>query len=182
MNKRKDCLSEQGLSLLDEWRKFVCDFKRYSSNTVRSYSRDIRFFLVFVEFHLGNKISLQSLKNLKPIDFRSWLADERKFGTSPESLARYVSSVREFYNWLNDKKSLANFSVFSIQLPRKKKKLPRPISEVNVMKLLSLTSENRSMHVSEVIDRLCNVINGQDIDYQTLKKAKKPSQISKTII
>ena len=145
MNKRKDCLSEQGLSLLDEWSRFACDFKRYSLNTVRSYSRDIRFFLVFVEFHLGNKISLQSLKNLKPIDFRSWLADERKFGTSPESLARYVSSVREFYNWLNEKKSLANFSVFSIQLPRKKKKLPRPISEVNVMKLLSLTSKNRSI-------------------------------------
>ena len=145
MNKRKDCLSEQGLSLLDEWRGFACDFKRYSLNTVRSYSRDIRFFLVFVEFHLGNKISLQSLKNLKPIDFRSWLADERKFGTSPESLARYVSSVREFYNWLNEKKSLANFSVFSIQLPRKKKKLPRPISEVNIMKLLSLTSENISI-------------------------------------
>ncbi len=140
MNKRSDYLSNSGLSLLNEWQKFACDYKGYSSNTVNSYLKDIKFFLMFVESYLGDQISLQSLKNLKPTDFRSWLADERKFGTSTVSLIRYLSSIREFYNWLNEKKSLSNFSIFNIQIPRREKKLPRPISSVNAIKMLSLAS------------------------------------------
>ena len=97
---------------------------------------------MFVEYHLDEKLSLNLLDALKPSDFRSWLADERKLGTSTESLARYLSSVREFYIWLNDKRNLSNHSVFSIQIPRKEKKLPRPISEANAIKLISLASEN----------------------------------------
>ena len=142
MNKRNQYLSEPGLSLLKEWRNFAFEFKRYSLNTVESYSRDVKIFLMFVESHLGDKISLHSLKNLTPLDFRSWLADERKFGTSTGSITRYISSVREFYNWLNEKKGLENFSVFNIQSPRKEKKLPRPISKVDAIKMLSLASAN----------------------------------------
>ena len=42
----------------------------------------------------------------------------------------------------NDKKNLSNHSIFSIQIPRKEKKLPRPISEGNATKLITLASEN----------------------------------------
>ena len=144
MNKRKHDLSEKSLSLLTEWVEFACTFKRYSSNTIKSYSRDMKFFLMFVEIHFGEEISLKSLDSLKAIDFRAWLANERKCGASPGSLMRYIASVREFYNWLNEKKNLSNFSVFAIQLPRKEKKLPRPISELNAIKILTLASKNTS--------------------------------------
>ena len=144
MNKRKSYISQTSLSLLSEWRDFAYKSNNYSVNTVTSYSRDMKFFLMFVEKHIGEKISLKALGNLKPMDFRAWLADERKFGTSSESLMRYISSVRVFYNWLNEQKNLSNNSFYSIQIPRKEKKLPRPISEVNAFKMLSLTSKNNT--------------------------------------
>ncbi len=142
MNNRNRYLSPKAFNLIDEWCVFAHSFKRYSSSTINSYRSDIKFFLMFVEYHLDEKLSNNLLDTLKPSDFRSWLADERKLGTSTESLARYLSSVREFYIWLNDKKNLSNHSVFSIQIPRKEKKLPRPISEGNATKLITLASEN----------------------------------------
>ncbi len=143
MNKRQNRLSKSGLNLLGEWNRFASNMKRHSTNTIEAYSRDIQFFLNFFEIHQGEIISLKLLADLTPSDFRSWLADERKCGASSASLSRYVSSVREFYNWLNEKKGLSNFSVFSIQLSRKEKKLPRPISEVNAIKMLSLSTKNK---------------------------------------
>ena len=142
MSNRNRYLSPKAYKLIDDWCVFAHDFKKYSSRTINSYHSDIKFFLMFVEYHLDEKLSLNLLDALKPSDFRSWLADERKLGTSTESLARYLSSVREFYIWLNDKRNLSNHSVFSIQIPRKEKKLPRPISEANAIKLISLASEN----------------------------------------
>jgi integrase/recombinase XerC len=142
MNNRNRYLSPNAYNLIDDWCVFAHNFRRYSSNTINSYLSDIKFFLMFVEYHLDEKLSLNLLDTLKPSDFRSWIADERKLGTSTESLARYLSSVREFYIWLNDKKNLSNHSIFSIQIPRKEKKLPRPISATNATKLISLASAN----------------------------------------
>ncbi|MFL2790920.1 MAG: tyrosine recombinase XerC [Paracoccaceae bacterium] len=142
MNKKKRYLSSKAHKLIEEWSEFAFDFKRYSSNTVKAYIRDIKFFLMFVEYHFNEELSLNLLEKLNPTDFRSWLANERKIGTSTTSLARYLSSIREFYFWLNERKKLSNHSVFSIQIPRKEKKLPRPISEANVIKIISLASEN----------------------------------------
>ena len=81
MNKKKRYLSSKAHKLIEEWGEFAFDFKRYSSNTIKAYIRDIKFFLMFVEYHFNEELTLDLLEKLNPTDFRSWLANERKIGT-----------------------------------------------------------------------------------------------------
>ena len=72
---------------------------------------------------------------------RAWLSHEIKLGTSSTTLRRYLSSVKDFYNWLNEKKILNNKSIFNVKIPKKDNKLPRPIEENYILDILSLIAK-----------------------------------------
>ena len=135
-------ISEAGHTLLKDWEKNAKNFRKLSDSSIFSYSRDIKFFISFLENYEDSKISIVMLENVKTRDLRSWLSHEIKLGTSSTTLRRYLSSVKDFYNWLNEKKNLNNKSVFNIQIPKKDKKLPRPIEENYILDILSLIAKN----------------------------------------
>ena len=142
MSNKYNIISEAGHTLIEDWRKNAKNFTKLSSSSICSYSRDIRFFLSFLENYENCKISINILENIKTRDLRAWLAHEIKLGTSSTTLRRYLSSVKDFYNWLNEKKFINNKSIFNVQIPKKDKKLPRPIEENYILDILSLIEKN----------------------------------------
>ena len=99
-------ISEAGHRLIKDWKKNAQNFRKLSDSSICSYSRDIKFFLSFIENYENSKISIIILENIKTRDLRAWLSHEIKLGTSSTTLRRYLSSVKDFYNWLNEKKFL----------------------------------------------------------------------------
>ncbi len=141
INKYKS-ISEVGHSLIEDWKRNAKNFRKLSHSSICSYSRDIKFFLSFLENYENCEISIIILGNIETRDFRAWLAHEIKLGTSYTTLRRYLSSVKDFYNWLNEKKAINNKSIFNVQMPRREKKLPRPVEENYIIDILYLIAKN----------------------------------------
>ena len=115
--------------LIEGWENYLISEKRVSKHTHDAYLRDLKKFLKFLNLHLGKSITKQDLENLKPADFRSYLAARRKEGLSTASMARAFSTVRAFYKYLRLAEILRNDAVEAISSPKLPRRLPRPISE-----------------------------------------------------
>ena len=121
MKEKHKIISETGYIFIEDWKKYAQNFRKLSNSTILSYSRDLFFFLAFIENYKNSKISIRRLEKITVRDFRSWLTHEIKLGTSTTTLRRYLSSVKEFYNWLNEKKGVNNKSISNVQMPKKER-------------------------------------------------------------
>lgn len=79
---------------LSEFQDYLLNVRRYSSNTVSSYSFDICDFTKFIR-GLG-----KIFKDIKVDDVKSWILDltERQIGK--RSIKRKMSSLKSFYAWM----------------------------------------------------------------------------------
>lgn len=115
--------------LIKQWYDHLISEKRVSKHTFDAYSRDVTTFLAFLSNYLGKAPTKDALENLKPADFRSYLAARRRDGLTPASTARSFSAVRAFYKFLRRSGTLKNDAIDAVSSPKLKRRLPRPISE-----------------------------------------------------
>ncbi len=127
--KLDDTLYPALLPVIKRWQDHLIAEKRVSKHTHDAYLRDVRFFLTFLRGHLGLSPTKKALEQLKPADFRSYLASRRQDGLTPASMARSFSSVRAFFKYLRRTGDVKNDAIDAISSPKQKKRLPRPISE-----------------------------------------------------
>lgn len=111
------------------WLSMVRDEKRYSEKTVEAYGRDVGQFFGFLNTHLGEEISLSSLVQLAPSDFRAWLAKRRTGAYAKASTARAVSSVKGFFRYLERQGKGANPAALNLRAPRQDQAVPKALSE-----------------------------------------------------
>ena len=57
-------ISETGQKLIKDWKKNAQNFRKLSDSSIYSYSRDIKFFLSFIENYKNSKISIIILETL----------------------------------------------------------------------------------------------------------------------
>jgi len=124
---------------LKDWLDYLAGEKRYSPKTVESYGRDVSAFLNFQTAHSGTRLTLDALVDLKATDFRAWLADRRRDGVSARSLARFLSSARSFYRYLEQRRGLACAAIGLVETPRIPRSLPKPVSVDAAQKMISET-------------------------------------------
>ncbi len=108
-----------------------------SAHTISAYSRDIARFLAFLAQHHGGTFGIAGLGATGPSDMRSWMAHERARGLSARSLARALSAVKSFVNWLADRDEVEPVAALSTRGPKYRRKLPRPLSEDAARAVLS---------------------------------------------
>ncbi|MBO9402731.1 tyrosine recombinase XerC [Shimia sp. R9_3] len=100
-----------------------------SNNTIAAYERDLIEFMSFLTLHKGEPQGLAPLMQVSVQDMRSWMANARKTGIAPRSLARKLSAVKSFFRWLAEREGCDPTAVLATRAPKFNAKLPRPLSE-----------------------------------------------------
>lgn len=121
-------ISDGARDALAQWVDHLRALKGASDNTLKAYVTDLTGFLGFLGQHLGGPQGRGALAAVGLRDMRAWMAHERGTGTSARSLARKLSSVKNFYRWLSDRDDFDATAVLSMRAPRFTNKLPRPLS------------------------------------------------------
>ena len=100
---------------LGEWTGWLADERRVSPHTLDAYQLDIKGFLVFLIEHIGRLPGLADLEAMRPADFRSYLARRASLGNERSSIARALSTLRNFYCWLERRDLVGNRAIGSVR-------------------------------------------------------------------
>ena len=114
---------------LQHWLEGLSALGGASDNTITAYRADVSGFLAFMSTHHGAPQGLGALARISTADMRAWMASERNAGTGARSLARKLSSVKNFYRWLAAREGFEPTAVLAARAPKFQKKLPRPLAE-----------------------------------------------------
>lgn len=116
---------------LSEFQDYLLNVRRYSSNTVSSYSFDICDFTKFIR-SLG-----KVFKDIKVDDVKSWILDltERQIGK--RSIKRKMSSLKSFYAWMYLQKKVDSDPFEYVHSPKATHALPDFFSEKEIDSLLT---------------------------------------------
>ncbi|MGB8293636.1 MAG: site-specific integrase, partial [Rhizobium ruizarguesonis] len=76
------------------WLENLAGERRLSEHTLDAYERDTRQFLTFLTGHLAGPATLRDIRELRPADFRAFLAARRKQGSGARSLGRNLAGLR----------------------------------------------------------------------------------------
>ena len=110
------------------WLGNLKEVRNLSDNTLISYKHDVKSFIEFISTHTGSEVSIKYLNDMKISDFRSFLSYLRNRDISSTSIARIISSLKSFFNYLLITNLIESTVVQSLRTPKQKKSLPRPIS------------------------------------------------------
>ena len=113
--------------LLDDYIFHIEKVINYSSNTVSSYSRDLKSFITFCEKTKISKIS--SVDNKVVRDFISYLY---RNGIGAKSIKRSLSSLRGFLNFLLKKKIIKKNFADGVRSPKVDKNLPEVLQHSDI--------------------------------------------------
>ena len=112
-----------------DWLTWLHKERRAADLTVDAYLRDVTMFLDFVSGHVGEEVSLKILSDLKPFDFRAWLARRKNEGLGNASLGRALSSVKSLFRFLErTRDSFHNPAVNSVRTPKRQPPIPKPLT------------------------------------------------------
>ncbi len=139
----EDVAGEEVVRLYLKWREYLASEKRFSDHTVQSYGHDVQTFLAFAAEHEGALPSRRTLETFSLAAFRSYLTKLRLDGLSAKSLARALSSVRNFFRYLAKREGLKNLSILEIRTPKTPKSVPRPLSAEGADQVLDNISADK---------------------------------------
>ena len=128
-------------SLIKEWASYNKNLRNLSENSVKAYSRDLRDFLNF-SFKESVVVLKSDLSNISAHTIRLWILSLRNRSVKASSLSRKISSLKNFFHWLENSHNIFNSAISKLDSPKKDSKLPRPIA-VNDIKNLFSAFENK---------------------------------------
>ncbi len=134
-------LSEACEGMVSDWLSERAAQGAIGKNTAIAYRRDAVGYLAFLTSHHGMPAGLATLRSANRADIRSWMAEQRRQGVSPRSLARSLSAVKEFYRWLGKRFDFDPSDILLVQAPKYRKSLPRPLGEPAAKEVLEILGE-----------------------------------------
>jgi hypothetical protein len=128
-----------------------------SSNTIRSYRRDI---LQFMEY-INEYEEIRTFEDVEMLTIRSFIAylnsDERLKKkknakvVSKRSINRKISALRTFFKYLQEKKVIQTNKVMYVNMPKFEKELPNVLSKDDLNKMRSVINTEK---ITGIRDRL----------------------------
>ena len=152
--------------------------KKYSNNTISSYERDLKKYLLF--------ITDKDINNIKSDDAFNYLKTIKLL--EDRSISRNISTLRSFYKYLMIEKVVTKSPFELIELPKLGKKLPKVLSEEEVLKLLDIevkdhySARNKAimellyasgMRVSELVNLKVGDVDLTNAIVRTISKGRK---------
>lgn len=123
---------------LARWHRHLATERRRSPHTVRAYVASAERLLSFLTDHHGVVPDDGTLAALPVADLRAFLAQRRAQGIGNASAARELSALRAFLAFIGGEDG----QIPTLQGPRVKKGLPRPVSPDDVIALAEDVSES----------------------------------------
>jgi integrase/recombinase XerC len=117
------------------WMAWLGGERRASAHTIAAYGRDLAFFLDFLTGHLGEVPGLGSLGQLRPSDFRAYLA-HRAARIERSSLARGLSVVRSFIRFLDRRGLASSPALLVLRAPKLPHSVPKPLSVADAAEMI----------------------------------------------
>lgn len=128
--------AEDALVAIADWQRWLADERHGSAHTLDAYSRDLALFMGFLAGHLGGLPGLADLAALKPGDFRAFLAARAKEGAAHSSQARLMSTLRNFFRFLERTGRNTNTAFRAVRPPRPAPPLPKPLTAADASELM----------------------------------------------
>lgn len=119
---------------IEDFKNYLLLEKKYSKNTIISYTNDLNKFKNYFE---NKKI----LKNINHNDIKEYIRHLSK-EENTRSIARTISSLKSFYKFLLIEKFVNKSPLENISSPKQKKELPKILSEEEIDKLLNIPLNN----------------------------------------
>ncbi len=133
--------TSETLGVIAKWQSWLQNERRYSMHTLDAYFRDLsEFFRYFAETYQRD-ISLKDLNKFTVRDFRTYIAARADEHRSKTTLARNISSLRNFFRWLNNNDIVKNSAIGVIMTPKLPKNLPKAIDVDETTKVLTACSK-----------------------------------------
>lgn len=128
-----------------------------SSNTIRSYRRDILQFMEYIDEYE----EIRTFEDVEMLTIRSFIAylnsDERLKKkknakvVSKRSINRKISALRTFFKYLQEKKVIQTNKVMYVNMPKFEKELPNILSKDDLNKMRSVINTEK---ITGIRDRL----------------------------
>jgi integrase/recombinase XerC len=123
-------------TLIKDWQSYLQLQKNYSKNTRDSYLSDLKAYFCFIQNYSEESVSLKSISSADIRLIRSWLS-ERKFSDyATSSSARALSSIKNFYNYIEKTHNIVCHSIHAVSSPKKPKPLPKALSKEEILRSL----------------------------------------------
>src|SRR5699024_8327605 len=123
---------------LEDYFHFLQIEKGLAANTLSSYRSDLRNYVQ----HIKKRNDLSDWNNVQSNDIITFLYDEKDAGKSAATLARSISSIRSFHQFLIREQITEHDPSEHIETPKKERKLPDILSAEEIEKLLSFTDSS----------------------------------------
>ena len=140
-----DFIDREVVQVFENWRDWLSSERRLAENTQIAYVNDVTAFFHFFSEHIGSNISMVNLQQLTITDLRSFLANRKRTGLSNTSMARKVSSIRNFFYYLNKFNHLKNEAINLLTSPKIPQAIPKALEQREAFSLLE-TPHGESTH------------------------------------
>lgn len=121
-------LAEDLKKVIHNWFSYMRYERNLSEKTLEAYSRDTRQFFGFLKHKFDRNVTLSDLENLRTRDYRSFLSKRRERGASSRSLARSLSALRAFYQYLEKSENIENQTIQLVSSPKIPHGIPKPLT------------------------------------------------------
>lgn len=115
---------------IEQFIRYLQFEKRFSSNTVIAYKKDL---YQFSEFILSIEPNLLAISHQQ---VRAWVVNLMEHGIEPKSINRKISSLRSFYKFLQCEEHIKASPMIHVKAPKIPKRLPVVIVEQKMDALL----------------------------------------------
>lgn len=113
-----------------------------SINTVKAYASDICQYIESIEPILP--------QNAQKNDIESFLKKIKDAGSSPRTMARKISCIREFYKFLQSENIIEENPVCRLQTPKIGKSLPSFLTKSEIKKLEDVISQKKTFSIMRI--------------------------------
>jgi integrase/recombinase XerC len=121
---------------IQNWLDVLQYQKGYSIKTIEAYHSDIIILIDFLYKRFEKECDINLLKSLKLVDFRRFMAAQKEDNLTFETITRRLSALKSFFTYLETIMNFSNPYLQSLQLPKRAKKLPRPIAQNDIFQIL----------------------------------------------
>ena len=134
----KETLKSDNDKLIVAFFDFLKLEKGLSANTIASYSSDIK------QFQKINQNSIL-LIDVNSVLINNYVSNLKIKNLSAKSIARKLSSLKQLFNYFLKSKLIQENPFNSIQMPKTGSSVPKPLSEVQIEKLLNAPDETTAI-------------------------------------